>query len=306
MKLHTTARWLLALPLALAACEDALHPGGGTEPAYDLVFDGEEADGVPRLFRVPGAGGTPSRVGSGYAGRRAAATADGRRIAFQTPGSETEPPRLMLVDAARPPAPLGAVEGLAGEVSWSPDGSRIAFLSQRDDAAGDVFVAEVAGSTLASVRNLTPRDPARPFPQPDRTPAWSPEGGRIAFTAYRHGGPALWVMAPDGTAARAVTAAGDHMDFEPSWSPDGHSIAFQRADATTTRIGIVPAAGGEPRFLPWPAKAHNPAWSPDGAHLAFSSDVDGDTDIYVVTLAGAQVTRIRRRGTDRNPAWVRR
>jgi Tol biopolymer transport system component len=85
----------------------------------------------------------------------------------------------------------------------------------------------------------------------------------------------------------------------------GSWIAFQRADATTVRIGIVAAAGGPPRFLAWPAKAYNPAWSPDGL-IAFSSEVDGDMDIFVVTPDGTALSRVRRPGTDRNPAWLRR
>lgn len=296
---------LLVLVAGGLACSDAAGPDPVEPSGFDLLFDGEMAVGEPRLFRVSGRGG-PAPVGAGVAGRRPAASPDGRRIAFQSLGTDEEPSRLMLAEAASGAAlPLGAADGLAGEVSWSPDGRRIAFLSQRDDAAGDIFVADVSGGDLLAVRNLTPRDPANGLPQPDRTPAWSPDGARIAFANSRLGSAAIWVMNADGTGARAVTAAGQHMDYEPSWSPDGRWIAFQRASATGVRIGIVAAAGGTPRFLDWPARAYNPAWSPDGERIAFSSDVDGDMDIFVVSPRGDEVTRVRRPGTDRDAAWIR-
>jgi dipeptidyl aminopeptidase/acylaminoacyl peptidase len=287
----------------VSACSDAAAPLT-SRTGYDLVFDGEVSVGRPLLFR--GVEGQAVLVRDGVEGRRPAARSDGL-LAFQSLGNEAAPSALAIVwEGRQAPVALGnAPGGLEAEVSWSPDGRRIAFMSQAEDPAGDIFVARVDGTRLVEVQNLTPRNSSDPFPQPDRTPAWSPDGARIAFTTYRAGGAAIWVMNTDGTGARAVTSPGAYGDFEPSWSPNGDSIAFQRSDAVTVRVGTVASTGGVPRFLAWPAKAYNPAWSPDG-RLAFSSDIDGDMDIFVVTPEGVELGRVRRSGTDRNPTWVRR
>ncbi len=298
-------RW--ALLAFAAACRDPAGPPPTPDDAYELVFDGEVGAGRRLLFRAAGRG-APVPYGRGVAASRPATRPAGRRLLVQWAPDDRLPATLaVLGEATVNPVPLGSgTDEIEGEPSWSPDGRRVAFMSQAADPAGDILVGALYGTQLSEVRNLTPRDPANPHPQPDRTPAWSPDGTRIAFTTYRAGGAAIWTMAADGSDARPVTAAGAHGDYEPSWSPDGRWITFQRVSAEAVRVGIVAAAGGAPRFLPWPGKAYNPAWSPDGRRIAFSSDLDGDMDIYVVAPDGAGLARVRRPGADRNPAWLRR
>jgi Tol biopolymer transport system component len=302
----------VALLTLAAACGDPAAPLPAVRPAaYDLVFEGDVAGGQRHVFRAAAeasAFGTPALFGRGIAAGRPAPSRDGRRLLVQWTHPDRTHSTVAVVDETMAsPVPVGSgTDEIEGEPTWAPDGRRFAFLSQGDDPAGDILVGTLRGTRLEGVRNLTPRDPGNPYPQPDRTPAWSPDGARIAFTTYRAGGAAIWTMAPDGAGARPVTAAGQYGDYSPSWSPDGRWIAFQRVDASTVRIGIVAAEGGAPRFLPWPAKAYAPAWSPDGARIAFSSDVDGDMDVYVVTPDGAELARVRRPGADRNPAWLRR
>ena len=294
----------IVVPVLGTACGDVAGPTPEAPTRYDLLFDGE-VGGKPRLFRATWADDTLVVGAPTASGRRPAPSPDGRRIAFQSLGTDQDPPTVMILEGAVA-VPFGAPWGLAGEVGWSGDGRNIVFLSQSEDASGDIFVADARGPVMDRPHNLTPYDPGRAGPQPDRTPAWSPDGAWIAFSTYRTGGAAIWVMRPDGTDARPVTGSGAYGDFEPSRSPDSREIAFQRGDGATVRIGVVSVNGGEPRFLNWPSKAYNPAWSPDGEMIAFSSDVDGDMDIFVVSPDGGDVLRVRRPGTDRNAAWAGR
>jgi Tol biopolymer transport system component len=78
-------------------------------------------------------------------------------------------------------------------------------------------------------------------------PAWSPYGGRIAFTSNSSGSFQIWTASQDSADLKQVTSAGDY-NVQPCWSPDGKQIAF--VSYPSQRIFLVPAAGGQ---SPWPA-----------------------------------------------------
>jgi TolB protein len=272
----------------------------------DLIFDGENDSAVPILFRIALNENDPMTIGTGIPGRNPSSDSDGQTLVFQSNGSEMEPSRLLLLKAGTDhPVPFeGGTQSIEREAALSPDNSHIAFTAFRDDERGDIFTADIRGTQLENLRNLTLATSASNIT--DATPAWSPDGRRIAFTSYRNRFPAIWVMDADGSNPKQITREdGLYSDYFPSWSPEGKWIAFQRNDLTQVRIGIIAAEGGEPRFLSWKEKAYTPAWSPDGNHIAFSARGDsGDMDIFVVDLEGRQTAHIRRQGDDRNPAWI--
>jgi TolB protein len=316
MRHHRTASILVAgallLPAGLGCGGGGGHAAAPPPPpavAYDLVFDGVDAEGMRQLYRASLGGGAPQLLGLGYAGTRPNARPDGRAIVFASLPTDQVPSQLMLIeDLTRPAVPLSPVGTPAErEGVWSPDGRRLAFHSQLEDPDGDVFVAEVVGRSLANRRNLTPRGAGEPLISPDVTPAWSPDGTRLAFTSYRSGSPALWVMDADGGRLRQLTETSpQHGDYFPTWSPDGQWIAFQRISTTDSRIGLLPATGGPPGFFEFEGKAYSPAWSPDGAWIAFTGQVGGEYDIFVRAAAGTEIRRIPHPGEDHGPAWIRR
>ncbi len=94
----------------------------------------------------------------------------------------------------------------------------------------------------------------------DISPAWSPDGSRIAFTAIRSGdAPSIYVMNPDGSNRVRLTTSG--YDYIPAWSPDGTKIAFDRG----TDVYVMNADGSNLRAVTTGGQVswYGVAWSPD-------------------------------------------
>ena len=206
--------------------------------------------------------------------------------------------------------------------SGSPDGKRIAFMSTRDGHVHakhgypiyDIYVMDADGGNQQNLTNN---------PHYDLSPAWSPDGKRIAFASN--------MFAPDGERGRLIfdicvmnADGGDPQrltnnpldDRDPSWSPDGQRIVFSaRREGhvvhnldITYEIYVMDTDGGnqqrltENRNNDW-----SPSWSPDGKRIAFSSDRKGDVvkfDIYVMDADGGNQQKLtNHRGWDSSPSW---
>jgi eukaryotic-like serine/threonine-protein kinase len=161
--------------------------------------------------------------------------------------------------------------------SFSPDGERIAFRSERE--GGGIFVM---GATGESVRRLTDFG---------YHPAWSPDGTqilcvtqsvhdpRITFTTSQ-----LWSVTV-ATGEKRLLTEGDAM--QPHWAPGGHRIAYwgRTGKKASVDIWTLPAAGGKGTPVTSdPAIDWNPVWSPDGRFLYFSSDRGGSMNLWRVSI----------------------
>jgi Tol biopolymer transport system component len=123
---------------------------------------------------------------------------------------------------------------------WSPDGRRIAFISERD-GDDEIYTMKPNGS---GVRQLTFND------QPDRHPSWSPDGRKIAFTSNRDAVPErpsqieIYTMRADGGDQTRLTFD-DLPDEFPAWSPDGREIAFTSFRERNAEIFTMRADGSK-------------------------------------------------------------
>ena len=181
-------------------------------------------------------------------------------------------------------------------VSWSPDGSRLAFsaVTTSWDDGYRIFVINADGT---DTRQLETGGDG------DLYPVWSPDGLRIAFASERDGNSDIYVMQVDGTQVVRLTTH-EARDSYPSWAPDGTRLAFHSERDGNAEIYVMDADGGnQTRITNHPANDYNPAWSPDGSRVAFDADRDsvaGD-EIYVIAPDGSGLARVVDAGVF--PTW---
>ena len=187
----------------------------------------------------------------------------------------------------------------------SPDGSRIAFVSDRTSQPGAyaIWVMDVDGTDPVQVTDGVAFD---------ADPVWSPDGTKIAFASNRAGRFDIYVVAARGGDATKVsggTLGVGSLDGFPTWSPDGGTIAFRSDrggdfDIWTTTSG--PEGGfTEAQLTDDPGRDDVPSYSPDGS-IAFVSDRGGerDPDIWVMGPDGRdQRPLVEQPGEQAFPVW---
>ncbi len=181
--------------------------------------------------------------------------------------------------------------------AWSPDGKRIAFVSDRDGNF-EIYVMNADGS---GQRRLTTNSAA------DRNPAWSRDGKQLIFQSKRDGNEEIYLMNADGSRQTRLTSnAGD--DIFPDLSPDGTKITFTSNRNGNLDIFVMNADGSQQ--TPLTNHAHRDVWSrwsPDGRRLTFFSrrdSNDDDDEIYVMNADGNDIKRLtENRGHDFCPDW---
>lgn len=210
--------------------------------------------------------------------------------------------------------------GYWSEPTWSPDGSQIAFKASWE---GDL------GLTLTSPNgdDQTMLAPAVFNAQSWNwlsagSPAWSPDGTRIAFAAEPWDGGRstdleLYVINVDGSGLQRITyRAGD--DSNPTWSPDGSKLAFEsrmrgsRHHYVTPEIFVVADFNPEPKQITDSAYSDRvPVWSPDGARIAYVSQrldrlssLFDDSELNVSNADGSATKQLTDNDyMDFRPAW---
>jgi Big-like domain-containing protein/WD40 repeat protein len=124
----------------------------------------------------------------------------------------------------------------------------------------------------------------------DFSPAWSPDGTKLAFDRYDHGQFArdIYVMGADGSGLRRLTSDPSD-DSDPTWSPDGSEIAFGRDGAI---YAMNANDGSGVHALTTGGYDSHPTWSSDGLRIAFASSRSGVNAIYAMNADGTGVRQL--------------
>lgn len=186
--------------------------------------------------------------------------------------------------------------------TWSPDGRRIAFASDR---SGNMDIWSLNADGTGGLVQLT-SDPAQ-----QRQPAWSPDGNQIAYVSDEDDNDNIFVMDADGLNKRRLRDLASSNEQFPAWSPDGQWIIFTTdLDGPQQLYAINVAQQTLQPVIAEPVFDAEGNWAANGKRVALRSTRDGNTDIYVISFDGSGLgTGLRRLTTheadDIQPAWSR-
>jgi len=191
------------------------------------------------------------------------------------------------------------------DLDWSPDGSRLAFVSGVRTGNDEIYVINTDGTGRTALDT--------PTVGPDSSPSWSPNGKWIAYAGVDESGTAVYASRVDGSQGRLLARHGSG----PAWSPEGTTIAYR----TNCGVKLISPSGTD--LTPPSARRCNaigipgfgpPVWSPNGRQIAISgttSAPDGTTKqgTYVMKADGSNLTRLTSEwdtvhvGAQARPAW---
>jgi len=198
----------------------------------------------------------------------------GNRLAYTVSSGDANVWRIDLT--AKTPKPEQLISSTARDVfpQYSPDGSRLAFFSDRG-GTGQVYVGDAEGKQTQQITFVKQGTAS--------TPHWSPDGRTLAIDSNQTGVSEVYTVSPSGGAMKQLTE-GPVVNFAATWSRDGHWMYFTSKRSGRSEVWKMPAGGGPATQI-----THNggtgPVESFDGKTLYFGKET-GAGSIWKMPGAG--------------------
>ncbi len=301
---HTLAfsRWALTGGLHLLDLSADFKPGGEPKPltsdlwtsgpvwtpdGNEVVFSAFEGTN-PGLWRMPvSKPDKPQKLAfASNQALRPAVSRQGKRLAYEVRRRDSNLWRLDLLGPDRKPGdPVQFISSTQHEdcPAFSPDGKRIAFLSDRSGNR-EVWASDSDGTKLVKLTSFGGR------PMVMHCPVWSPDNQSIAFSRAFAGNLDIYVIDANGGAPRRLTTHPGH-DLWPTSSRDGQWLYF-RSDRKGNEIWKVPSRGGEAIQVTTIGDVDIPRESPDGKWLYYSRGWPRPQSVWKMPVAGGESTRV--------------
>jgi TolB protein len=258
------------------------------------------------------------------------------RIAYVTRNGKEYRLEVSDADGAAPVFALRSSEPIISP-SWSPDGTKVAYVSF-ENKKPVVYVQNLVTTQRVAVAN---------FKGSNSAPAWSPDGSKIAialahdgltqvytvnagggnlqrisnsggidtepqysgdgqsiyFTSDRSGGPQIYKMSAAGGNAQRVTFNGDY-NISPRISPDGRTLAYISRRGGRFQLYSLDLTNNQEQRLSDSAKSEAPSFAPNGKYIMYATDAGGRRSLAVVSTDGRiKQTLTTQAGDIREPTW---
>ncbi|RLA27712.1 MAG: hypothetical protein DRR11_17830 [Gammaproteobacteria bacterium] len=297
-----------------------------TVSAQDLEKDNRET----RVWMVAMSGGDPlPMTAKGSSAWSPRWSPDGKHLSFVATSNDGDSSQVFMLDMrGGERVQMTNIDGGVEGYEWSPDGKQLALIirDQEPDTGPGPWVIDslkfkedyvgylnrlrahlyVFDIDKKSLTQITSGD------YEEYSPAWSPDGSRIAFVSNRTAEPDansnsdIWLVKPDTPhdeqeLVRVTTKPSS--DGSPIWHHDGERIAYITTTTTRTdvpvsylqsKVAIIRVGDDEPVLLTTESldrRAYNPHFSPDGSHIYVQLEDDGQVHLVAVSVADGELSR---------------
>ena len=179
--------------------------------------------------------------------------------------------------------------------SWSPDGTRLAYVSF-ENKKPVVYVQSLVTGGRQAVANFTGSNSA---------PSWSPDGRRLAVVLTKDGGSQIYIISADGGGTPTRLTQSSAIDTEPNFSPDGQLLLFTSDRGGSPQIYGMAVSGGDVRRLTFEGNYNvSPRFSPDGKSFTFVQRSGNRFNVAIQDFATRQVQVLTDGNVDESPSFA--